>query len=96
MSKSSKSTPVTGKTKKSVDNIPQDSRKEGKTSRDLMNRHISNENDVITDEEFKNMEIDTSIQADTAHEILEIENDPDRPKDEGKDHPMVTPWDVIK
>jgi len=96
MSKSKKSTPLPVNAKKNVDNIPQKSRKEGKTSRDLMNRHISNKNDVITEEEFKNLDIDTSIEADTAHEVLEIRNDPDRPKDEGKDHPIVTPWDVIK
>jgi hypothetical protein len=96
MSKSSKSIEVTENIKKSGDFIPQKSRKEGKNARELMNRHISDKNDVITEEEFKNMEIDTTLDSGTAHETLEIRNDPDRPKDEGKDHPIVTPWDVIK
>ncbi len=69
--------------------------KRGKTAKELMTRHIVNEDDVISDEDFKNLVIDVEITSDVAHHPLEITNDPDRPKDEDKDPKISTPWDVI-
>jgi hypothetical protein len=60
-----------------------------------MNKHIQDENDVITDEDFKNLNIDLEISKDTAHQPLEIPDDTERPKDEDKDPKILTPWDVI-
>ena len=60
-----------------------------------MSRHIQNENDVITDEDFKNLDIGLDISKDTVHQPLPISDDPDRPKDEDKDPKVITPWDVI-
>ncbi len=82
---------------KTGEKIPQKSRKGKKTPKEVMSRHINDEKDVITDEEFKNLATgtDMEIEKDTAHEPLEIRNDKDRPKDEDKDPKIVTPWDVI-
>ena len=60
-----------------------------------MQRHMSNEKDVITDEDLKNLDLDTSLQSDVAHEPLELKENPNRPKDESKDHHIKTPWDVL-
>ena len=81
---------------KTVEKIPQKSRK-SKTPKEVMSRHIKDSKDVITDEEFKNLATgtDLTIEKDTAHEPLEIDNNKDRPKDEDKDPKIITPWDVI-
>ena len=71
-------------------------RKEGKTTKQIMTRQISDKNAVITDEEFKNLDIDVEGATDSKHQPLQIPDNPDRPKDEDKDHNIVTPWDVIK
>lgn len=69
--------------------------KKGKTASELMNRHIRNEKDVITEEEFKDMVIETGLPAEEGSEPLDIPSQKDRPKDEDKDHLITTPWDVI-
>ena len=61
-----------------------------------MKRHISDEKDVITDEEFKELDISVDISTDTAHEPLVIKQDHNRPKDEDKDPKAITPWEIIK
>ena len=83
------------KDSKSVEKIPQSSGK-GKTAKEIMNRHIIHKDDVITDEEFKNLEVGVENSSDTLHEPLDISNDHERPKDEDKDPKIATPWDVIK
>ncbi|HEV7782300.1 MAG TPA: hypothetical protein VGO58_13595 [Chitinophagaceae bacterium] len=82
---------------KTGEKIPQKSRSKGKTPKQIMSRHIRDEKDVITDEEFRELATgaDLSQEKDTAHEPLEITSDKDRPKDEDKDPKIVTPWDVI-
>lgn len=85
-------------TKKEVKPVKQSSgksKKKGLTAKELVDRHISDKNDVITEEEFKNLVIDVDITSDVAHEPLDISVDPDRPKDEDKDPKIATPWDVI-
>ena len=83
-----------------VDKIPQKSRKKGKTPKELMTRHIADEKDVITEDEFKNLDLETEVKDEIAQkevkEQIEIQNDPDRAHDEDKDHSINTPWDVIK
>jgi hypothetical protein len=82
--------------KKTVEKIPRKETKKGKTTKQIMTRHIQDKNDVITDEDFKNLNLELDITKDTAHELLVIENNSERPKDEDKDPKVVTPWDVIK
>lgn len=67
----------------------------GKTSKQIISRHMRDKNDVITDEDFKNLDISIDISRDTAHHPLEIPDDKERPKDEDKDPSVVTPWDLI-
>lgn len=66
-----------------------------KTARDIVKRHLSNRDDKITDQDFKDLAIDLSIPKDKAHEPLRIKKGKARPKDVEKDNTIVTPWDVI-
>ena len=97
MSKSLKKTSGKEGEEKKVKGITPKPRK-GKTPKQVMKRHISDEKDVITDEEFKDLDISVDLSTDTAHEPLEIKQDPNRPKDEekDKDQGMITPWEIIK
>lgn len=95
MSKSEKLTSTEEKKENAVEMIPQLSALKGKTTQQIMNRHINDEHDVITDEDFKNLRLDLKLPLDEAHQPLEISNDPDRPKDEDKDPKVLTPWDLI-
>jgi hypothetical protein len=83
-----------GNVEQSGERIPQKKGKKGKTAHEIMSRQISDQKAVITDEEFKNLNIE--VDADNSHKPLEIPDNPERPKDEEKDHPFMTPWDVIK
>jgi hypothetical protein len=67
----------------------------GLTAKQIVDRHIQNKDDVITEDDIRNVKIDSSLPADQAHEPLEISNDTERPKDEDKDNKTITPWDVI-
>lgn len=69
--------------------------KKGKTAKELVSRHIRNEKDVITEEEFKEMVIETGLPDEEGTEPLEIPAQKNRPKDEEKDNATMTPWDVI-
>ncbi len=95
MSKSIKKSSQLGEEKKIEEKIPRKAGYAGKTTKQIMSRHIQNENDVITDEDFKNLDIGLDISKDTVHQPLPISDDPDRPKDEDKDPKVITPWDVI-
>ena len=80
---------------KTVENIPHAAAK-GKTAKEIVNRHISHKDDVITEEEFKNLEVGVDVISETAHTPVEIADDTERPKDEDKDPQITTPWDLIK
>ncbi len=95
MAKSDQMTSKSEKKEKLVEKIPQLSTSKGKTTQQIMNKHIQDEHDVITDEDFKNLRLDMELPSDKAHQPLEISNDPDRPKDEDKDPKDLTPWDLI-
>lgn len=96
MSKSEKKLNQPVKEKGSAKQVKQKSSSTGKTPKQTMSKHIRDKDDVITDEDFKNLNISVDISDDTAHQLLEIPADDERPKDEDKDHSVVTPWDVIK
>ncbi len=95
MIKSINESQLSQKEQKPVEKIPQKSTFGGKTTQEMMNQHIHDEKDVITDEDFKNLKLDLELPTDEAHQPLEISNDPDRPKDEDKDPKVMTAWDLI-
>lgn len=67
----------------------------GKTTREIVKRHLSDQDDKITEDDMKHVKIDLSIPKDTAHRPLAIKKGKERPKDEEKDNSTLTPWDVI-
>ena len=67
----------------------------GKTAKEIVKRHLSDENDKITKEDFETLKIDLSLPKDKAHKPLPIKADKERPKDADKDNTVTTPWDVI-
>jgi len=95
MKKAEQKSTEAGKENKAAGQGQQKSGQKGKTPKQIMSRHMKDKNDVITEEEFKNLNIDTGITNDTSHHPLPIDNDPERPKDEDKDPAVTTPWDVI-
>ena len=95
MSKSVKQTSIVEDGKKNVEKVPRKSGKSGKTAKQIMSRHIKDKNDVITDEEFKDLDVVVDITKDSAHQPLDIPENPEHPKDEDKDPKIITLWDVI-
>jgi hypothetical protein len=69
--------------------------KQGKTAKEIVKRHLSDENDKITKEDFETLKIDLSLPKDRANEPLPIKAGKERPKDSDKDNTVSTPWDVI-
>ncbi|MDZ4795503.1 MAG: hypothetical protein SGI83_14575 [Bacteroidota bacterium] len=80
---------------KPVEKIPQPPVTKGKRTYEMMKKHLLDENDVITEEDFKNLVVAAELPTDEAHQPLIITNDENRPKDEDKDPKMITPWNVI-
>jgi hypothetical protein len=66
-----------------------------KTSGEIVRRHFSDINSKITDSDFEDLEIDTSLPGNKAQQPLEIKEGKERPKDAEKDNKTITPWDVI-
>ena len=97
MATSGKKTTEPNKDKTIGEKIPRKRIIKGKTTSQIMHQHIQDINDVISDEDFKNLELnlDNPFPTGTSH-TPDIKDDNDRPKDEDKDHSIVTPWDVIK
>jgi hypothetical protein len=95
MSQSTNNSSESGQQKKVGEKVPRKASSTGKKAKDIMSRHIKDQKDVITDEEFKNLNIEAEITGETAHEPLEIPVNPNHPKDEDKDPKVITPWDVI-
>ena len=67
----------------------------GLTAKQIVKRHIRVKDDIITEDDMKNVRIDHSLPKDKAHQPLPISADTERPKDEDKDNKTTTPWDVI-
>jgi hypothetical protein len=85
-----------GKGEKNTENKNRSKRnKQGKTAKEIVKRHLSDENDKITREDFETLRIDLSLPEDTASQPLQIEPGKERPKDADKDNTVETPWDVI-
>ena len=92
MAKSRQKSPVGRKNPKTGKDAPIPG---GKTSSEIVKRHLSNKDDKITEDDLRNVRIDTSIPKDKAHEPLPIKSTKQRPKDSEKDNTINTPWDVI-
>jgi hypothetical protein len=57
---------------------------------------LQDKNDVITEEDFINLNIDLGIPEDKADQPLPVTDDPEQPKDdEDHDPKVITPWDFI-
>ena len=67
----------------------------GKTAKEIVKRHLSDENDKITKEDFETLKIDLSLPKGKANEPLPIKRGKRMPKDADKDNTVSTPWDVI-
>lgn len=70
-------------------------RTRSKTPQELMRKHILDKNDVISEEDFKNMAIGLDIESGKGS-ALELSDSKQRPKDENKDPGIETPWDLIQ
>ena len=68
---------------------------QGKTAKEIVKRHLSDENDKITKEDFETLKIDLSLPKNIPSEPLPIKPGKERPKDSDKDNTVTTPWDVI-
>lgn len=71
-------------------------KKKGKTPKELVKKHVMNKEDIISDEEFTNMEVGISVDTSGEQHQLELPDDKDRPRDEDKDPGITTPWDLVK
>ena len=83
------------KNKKTGVNTGKKSSSKGLTAKQIVNRHIQNKNDIITEDDMRNVTIGPSLPADEVHQPLLISPESERPKDEDKDNKTATPWDVI-
>ena len=70
-------------------------KKKGKTPKELMHKHLLDKDDVISEEDFRNMEIGADIDKTGEQQELELPDNKNRPRDEDKDPSITTPWDVI-
>ena len=95
MSKSVNKSTKSESLKKDGAKIPRKRTGKGKTTTEIMHNHIQDINDVITDEDFKNLELELDKPITSTSHTPTIADDDDRPKDEDKDGKIVTPWDVI-
>ena len=96
MSKSEEKPVKTESNEKQNEVVAKKSKSVRKTTQQMMSKHIHDKNDIITDEDFKNLDVTHDLPKEETHEALEISDDPDRPKDEDKDPKVMTPWDLIK
>ena len=95
MSKSEKKAAKSVNLKKDGAKIPRKRTGKGKTTTEIMHKHIQDINDVITEEDFKNLELELDTPITSTSHTPTIADDENRPKDEDKDGKIVTPWDVI-
>jgi hypothetical protein len=95
MSKLEKRLPALLQELVSANKTQQKSDHRGRTPKEIMTRHILDKNDVITDDDFIQLNISNDIPDDTAPPALEIPDDKERPKDEDKDPAIIIPWDLV-
>jgi hypothetical protein len=64
----------------------------GKTTKQIMQRHLQDKNDIITEEDFINLDIELGIPGDEADPLFTVTEDTIGSKDdEGKDPKIITP-----
>jgi len=90
----SRNPPIKGE-KNTENNNKSKQNKRVKTAKEIVKRHLSDENDKITKEDFETLKIDLTLPKGRANEPLSIKPGKERPKDEEKDNTTTTPWDVI-
>jgi hypothetical protein len=84
------------KGEKNAGNTNRSRRKDqGRTTKEIVKRHLSNKNDKITKDDLETLKIDLSLPKGKGNEPLPIKPGKERPKDEDKDNTVTTPWDVI-
>ncbi len=66
--------------------------KKALTSEELTQKHLSDPNHKLTDDELKNVRTDLHVATDEP----ELPKGDERPHDVDKDHHFKTPWDVLK
>jgi hypothetical protein len=72
--------------------FPQKPVSAGKTMKQIMRRHLLDKNDVITEEDFINLDIEIGMPGDEADPSLPITDSTIQPKDdEGKVTKVITP-----
>ena len=86
---------ATTKNKKSGLDTGKKPSSKGLTAEQIVRRKVRDKNTKITEDDMKNVRIDSSLPEDEAHQPLPIPSKSERPKDEDKDNKMSTPWDVI-
>ena len=65
------------------------------TPAERVRRHVQDKNDIITEDDLRDLETGTSVPTEPGNEPLPIPDDKNRPKDEDKNHRYTTPWDVL-
>jgi len=95
MSKSLKRYSESAEEKNQMNGITQISHSTGKTTEQIMRRHIRDRNDVITEEDFRNLNTGPDISDNPTYQPLQIPIGTERPKDEDKDPKILIPWDII-
>jgi hypothetical protein len=80
----------------SGDNIPQKTKK-GLTTKEKVRKHVSDINDVITDEDIRDSHIGTTdIEAEVEKKKKELESNAEvNEGNEKEGKKAVTPWDVL-
>ena len=66
--------------------------KTGQSTEELTRKHLGNQDNHITDEDIRNIQITTEV---LPGEGLKLPKGRKRPKDTDKDNEKTTPWDVI-
>jgi hypothetical protein len=63
------------------------------TTEELMRKHMEDPDHNISEEEFRDVQINTETKED---DKPDLEGGDERPHDVDKDHRFKTPWDVIE
>jgi len=95
MSKSTKKKSAPEEDKTQVNGATRKSSSTGKTTAEIMHRHLQDKGDVITEEDFKNLNINPDLSKYPEYQPLQIPDGTERPKDEDKDPSILIPWDLI-
>ena len=80
-----------GGEQKQPDGITQASGSTGNTTQQIMSRHMKDKNDVITEEDIRNLNIEPEISSDPANQSLQIADNKEQPNDEDKGPGVIMP-----